>query len=104
MAQVVPIVLYRAEGYAAESVDLQDVLLVRWGRGTWWGADVNVALFAGADAGARAVECVPLLMRVQGEVVQAAVSEAVSVVCCVQETLLSVYAGGEWRGLEGLAD
>ena len=65
MPEVIPIVLDRAKGYAAQSVDFQDVLPVRWGRRGRRGADVNVAFFTGADARARAVEGVPLLVGVQ---------------------------------------
>lgn len=90
LAQVITVVLDGAEGDAAEPVDLEDALLFirsvlvagcgRRIRGSGRGADVDVGFFTGADAGAGAVEGVALQMGVEGEVVEAAIGEAVAVV------------------------
>ena len=75
MFQVIAVVLDAAEGHAAEAVDLEDLLDSRWG-----GAEVDVGFFADADAGADAVDGIAFEMRVQGEVVETAVGEAVAVI------------------------
>lgn len=76
MAQVIAIVLDAAEGDAAQSVDFQRALSP-----TRRGSDVDIRFFARADLLACGVEDLPLLMRVQGEVVEASVGETVAVVC-----------------------
>lgn len=90
LAQVVAIILDGAEGDAAEPMNLEDALLIIrlvlvtglggriWGSGR--GAEVDVGFLAGTDAGAGAVEGVALQVGVEGEVVEAAVGEAVAVV------------------------
>lgn len=75
MAQVVTIVLDAAEGDAAQSVDFQRALSP-----TRRGSDVDIRFFARADLLACGVEDLPLLMRVQSEVVEASVGKAVAVV------------------------
>ncbi len=75
MAEVIAVGFDRAEGDAAQAVDFHDELPVRGG-----GADVDVGFLAAADHVAGGVEGFLLEVRVQGEVVVAAVGEAVSVV------------------------
>lgn len=83
MAQVVAVRFHGAERDSTQSVDFQHVLLPAGG-----GDHEDVAFFAHADLVADAVEDLPLLEGVQREVVQAAVGEAVAVVCwgCEKET------------------
>lgn len=76
MAQVVAIVLDAAEGDAAQSVDLQRALSP-----TRRGSDVDIGFFARADLLACGVEDLTLLVRVQGEVIEASVGETVAIVC-----------------------
>lgn len=116
MAEVVAVVFDGAEGDAAEAVDFEDVLLLRrWGRSAILrrrgrGADVDVGFFAGADAVAGAVEGALLHIGVEGEVVEAAVGEAVAVICefggveCQSRFLEGGRCGDEllwWREVEG---
>lgn len=75
LAQVVAVGLDGAEGDAAEAMDLEDVL----GAGGV-GDDEDVGFFADADLVADGVEVLSLEVRVEGEVVEAAVGEAVAVV------------------------
>ena len=75
MAQIVTVGLYAAEGDAAQAVDFDNVL--RAGRG---GADVDVGFFADADLVADGVKGRAFQVRVEGEVVEAAVGEAVAIV------------------------
>ncbi len=75
MSQVVAVVFYAAEGDAAEAVDFHDELGTAWGS-----ADVDVGFLAHADAIACAVEDGSLEVGVEGEVVETAVGEAVSVI------------------------
>lgn len=79
-AQVVAVGLDGAEGDAAEAVDLEDALdagLV--------GDEEDVALLADADAAADAVDGALGGVGVQGEVVEAAVGQAVAVVAGLLE-------------------
>lgn len=78
LAQVVAVGLDGAERDAAEAVDLEDQL---GARGV--GDDHDVGFFADADAAADAVDVLLGGVRVEGEVVEAAVGEAVAVVLCV---------------------
>ena len=71
MTEIVSVVLDRAEGYATQAVNFQDALCVFGGGGVgrgggWRCADVYVAFFAGADAGAGAVEGVAFEVGVEG--------------------------------------
>jgi len=75
MLQVVSIVLDAAEGYAAKSVDLEDKLGPR-GRSY----NVDIGLFANANAIARAVESTSFEVGVEREVVKAAIGKAVPVI------------------------
>ncbi len=75
MPEVVAVVFYGAEGYAAEPVDFEDVLGSRGG-----GDDEDVGFFADTDLVAGAVEGFAFHVGVEGKVVEAAVGEAVSVV------------------------
>lgn len=108
MAQVVSVVLDGSEGNPPESVDLENVLslcrcLPRGGRR---GADVDVGFLACADAVARAVEGALLRVRVQGEVVEAAVGEAVAVIffgCySVSVEIIGKGEGGKGGKVEGI--
>lgn len=96
VAEVVAVGFDGAEGDAAEAVDFQDALLLVvvvaclmegiGGRGADGGRsedDVNVGFFARADALAGRVQGFALEVGVQGEVVEAAVGEAVAVICRV---------------------
>ena len=58
-------------------------MLLARARSRRWGADVDVGFFAGTDAVACAVEGAFFLVGVEGEVVEAAVREAVAVVFSV---------------------
>lgn len=75
MLEVVPVVLNAAEGDPAQAVDFENVLDARGG-----GDDVDVRFFADADAVAGGVKCLAFDVRVQSEVVEATVSEAVAIV------------------------
>lgn len=75
LAQVVPVGFHGAEGDAAEAVDLEHHLGAGGG-----GNDEDVGFFAHADLVADGVDGVMFLVGVQGEVVQAAVGEAVTVI------------------------
>lgn len=92
MLQIIAIVFDAAEGDAAESVDLEDELGAGWG-----GADVDVGFFADADAVACAVEGGAFEVGVEGEVVESAVGEAVSVIWGL---IVSVVIG-KWVGVGG---
>lgn len=78
LAQVVAVGLDGAERDAAEAVDLEDELRARG-----VGDDHDVGFFADADAAADAVDVLLGGVRVEGEVVEAAVGEAVAVVLCI---------------------
>lgn len=75
MPEIVPVIFYGAEGYTAEPVDFENVLCSGWGRD-----DEDVGLFADADLVASAVEGFAFEVRVEGEVVEAAVGETVSII------------------------
>ena len=76
MPEVVAVVLDAAEGDAAEAVDLVDELGPRRR-----GHGVAGRRLDAADAVAGRVEGFPFQISVQGEIVEAAVGEAVSVGC-----------------------
>lgn len=80
-AQVVAVGLDGAEGDAAEAVDLEDAL-----DAGVVGDEEDVALLADADAVADAVDGALAGVGVQGEVVEAAVGQAVAVVAGLLET------------------
>ena len=75
MPEVVSVGFYGAEGYAAKTVDFEEVLGSGGG-----GHDIDVGFFADADLVAGAVEGFALEVGVEGEVVEAAVGKAVSIV------------------------
>lgn len=75
MPEIVAVVFYATERDAAQPVDFQYVLGTVWG-----GADVDVAFFADADAVTGGIEGGVFEVRVEGEVVEAAVGEAVAIV------------------------
>lgn len=75
LAQVVSVGFHGAEGDAAQSVDLEHHLGAGGG-----GDDEDVGFFADADLVADGVDGLLFLVGVQGEVVQAAVGEAVAVI------------------------
>lgn len=75
VAEVVAVGFYAAEGDPTKAVDLEDVLDAGGG-----GDDENVGFFADADLVADGVEDLALLVSVEGEVVEAAVGEAVAII------------------------
>ena len=75
MAEVIAVGFHGAEGYAAKAMDFQDVLYTR-ARGD----DEDIGFFTRADLVADRVDGRVLLVGVEGEVVEAAVGEAVSII------------------------
>ena len=75
VAEVVAVGFDGTEGDAAEAVDLEDVLRTVGVRD-----DKDVGFFADADLVADGVELLALQVGVEGEVVEAAVGQAVAVV------------------------
>lgn len=75
MLEIVSVVLDAAKGYAAQAVDFQDVLSAGGG-----GHDVDVGFFADADTIAGRVKRLTFQMCVQGQIVETAVGETISVI------------------------
>lgn len=75
MPEIVPVIFYGAEGYAAKPMDFKDVL-GSGGRGD----NEDVGFLSNANLVAGAVEGFAFKVGVEGEVVEAAVGEAVSII------------------------
>ena len=86
MPQVVAVGFHRAEGDAPQAVEFEDV-----GDPCGGGGDVDVGFFADADLVAEGEERGVFEVRVEGEVVEPAVGEAVAVVCGGREELMAVW-------------